>query len=95
MVAKLLPRRLKPVEREQTEPGTHVPGPLEKELTRKIQERQREAVRLVASSRDGPNMPKYQFCSCGRPAKRKKKTAGGAFYKCSQHGRFFVRAARV
>ena len=49
--------------------------------------------RTVNTSRGGPNMPKYQPCpDCGKWSKRESKTMGGAYYRCVNHGQFFVRA---
>jgi hypothetical protein len=90
-IADLIPRRLR---RESLEPAPSTP--LEKELGKKIQKRQaRELGRAVDTRQGGPNMPRRQRCSCGRWAKRKRKTMGGAYYKCPIHGEFFVRASRL
>ncbi|MBA7642564.1 hypothetical protein ES703_50259 [subsurface metagenome] len=53
-------------------------------------------VRLVRTSRGGPNMPKYQPCpQCRARSKRQSKTLGGANYRCVKHGVFFVKLARL
>lgn len=53
-------------------------------------------VRLVRTSRGGPNMPKYQPCpECRQGSKRHYKTHGGAYYLCGKHGEFFVKAAKI
>lgn len=49
--------------------------------------------RVVRTSRGGINMPKRQSCPvCQSSSKRQEKTLNGASYRCSTHGRFFVRA---
>jgi hypothetical protein len=90
-IADLISRRLR---REPSEPEPAPSTPLEKELGRKIQKRQ-ELGRAVDTRHGGPNMPRRQRCSCGRWAKRKRKTMGGAYYKCRIHGEFFVRASAL
>jgi hypothetical protein len=89
-LAKLLPRRQG---EEESDPAPGVLTPLDKELGRRIQERQAGG-RVITTGQGGPNMPKHQFCACGRRAKRtdKAQIAGreGAFYNCSIHGEFFV-----
>jgi hypothetical protein len=91
LVAKLLPRRREI--HEEPDPAPGVLTPLDKELGRRIQERQAGG-RVVTTSQSDPNMPKWQFCKCGRRAKRidKVQLGGreGAFYRCSIHGEFFV-----
>jgi len=48
--------------------------------------------RMVRTSRGGINMPKRQPCPvCSSNSKRTGKTLGGANYRCSKHGFFFVR----
>jgi len=48
--------------------------------------------RMVRTSRGGINMPKKQPCPvCSSNSKRIDKTLGGANYRCSKHGSFFVR----
>lgn len=66
--------------------------PLEEQRPRKWWE---FPVRLIRTSRGGPNMPKYQLCpQCRAGSKRQSKTLGGAYYFCVNHGKFFVRAAK-
>jgi hypothetical protein len=84
---KLLPRR-----RQEPEPAPGVLSELDKKLGQEIQKREERMGRPLDTRQGGPNMPRYQFCSCGRSARRTRKTAGGANYKCSIHGEFFVRA---
>jgi len=49
----------------------------------------------VATSRGGPNMPRFQSCpQCHTNSQRVAKTEGGAYYKCRSHGEFFVRRER-
>jgi hypothetical protein len=50
--------------------------------------------RVARTSRGGINMPKRQRCPvCSSSSKREDKTLGGANYRCSKHGNFFVRGA--
>jgi len=88
MVSNLIPRWFR---RQAPEPA-HVMTPLEKKLAREIQKRQAIEGKPVNTRQGGPNMPKYQPCTCGRWGRRKRKTMGGAYYKCSKHSEFFVRA---
>ena len=90
-IADLIPRRLR---REPLESEPAPLTPLDKELGKKIQRRQaRELGKAVDTRHGGPRMPKYQPCpSCNKMAKRKRKTMGGAYYRCRKHGEFFVRA---
>jgi hypothetical protein len=47
--------------------------------------------RMVRTSRGGINMPKKQPCPvCSSNCKRQDKTLGGANYRCSKHGSFFI-----
>ena len=78
--------------RKAPEPDTGRWSELDKKLGRKIQQRQEKMGRPVDTHRGYPNMPRYQFCNCGRQAKRSRKTDGGAYYKCKDHGEFFVRS---
>jgi len=87
-IADLIPDRFK---REDPEPALGQLTDLDKKLGQKILERQARAGRPIDTRQGGPNMPRYQFCTCGRPAKRARKTIGGAHYKCSKHGEFFVK----
>lgn len=60
---------------------------------KKTPKKQEPMYRVVGTSRGGPNMPKRQPCpKCGKWSKRGAKTLGGAYYSCSTHGEFFVRA---
>ncbi len=43
-----------------------------------------------------PNMPKHQPCpSCHRSCKVEEKLLGGANYRCSLHGKFFIRKGGI
>ena len=91
-IADMIPRRFK---REDPEPATGVPTALDKKLGQKIQQRRAKMGKPVDTSKGGPNMPRWQFCNCGRRAKRTRKTMGGAYYRCLVHSEFFVRAPRL
>lgn len=76
-----------------TKPAPGVLTELEKKLGREIQRKQARKGKAVDTRQDGPNMPNSQPCSkCRRRSKRMEKTAGGANYRCPEHGKFFVRA---
>jgi len=80
-IANLIPRRFK----REPESAPHVMTPLEKELARKIQQRQAREGRPVDTRTGGPNMPKWQPCDiCNRGAKRVLKTSTGAKYHCTK-----------
>ena len=66
---------------------------INKELETRIVEEMKKgkSVRLIRTSRGGPNMPKYQPCPvCHARAKRKFKTELGANYACRCGRAFFV-----
>ena len=75
------------------QPAAHVDKALDIKLGRDIKKRRERGVgRGVDTRRGGPNMPRRQPCSsCHKSAKRTRKTEGGAYYKCGEHGEFFVR----
>jgi hypothetical protein len=86
---KLLPRHQA---QEEAEPAPGELTELDKKLGQKIQRRQEKMGKRVNTSAGGPNMPRYQFCTCGQRGKRTRKTMGGAYYRCRIHGEFFIRA---
>lgn len=48
--------------------------------------------RMLDTNRGGINMPKRQPCPvCHSWGRRTDKLVGGANYRCSKHGEFFVR----
>lgn len=67
---------------------------LDKRLGKEIRRRQAKG-KAVDTRQGGPSMPKVQPCpSCGRRSKRVQKVEcpiEGAYYRCSKHGKFFVR----
>jgi len=91
-IADLIPRRFRREVPEEPEPAPGQLTELDKRLGKEIQKRKAREGRPVDTHQGGPNMPRHQHCKCGRWSKRKRKTAGGAYYKCRIHGDFFVRA---
>ena len=64
----------------------------DKELGIEIQKRKAARGILASAPRveSFPNMPKYQFCQCGRSCKRSYRQRTGALYNCTGCHRQFA-----
>jgi hypothetical protein len=99
-IADLIPDRFKHQDTKDPAPG--VLTELDKQLGRKIQQRQaREKARAVDTRQGGPNMPKYQPCPKGHGLKKREDKAivggiPGALYYCNIcKDSFFVKVKGV
>lgn len=53
----------------------------------------KQVVRVLARRprKEHPDMPRHQLCPmCHKKSKRDRKTITGAFYRCPNHGEFFI-----